>query len=586
VTTIHDIRAWFNELSLATKCLLLFGGASAFIILIAQSPLLLRMNGLVGSSELELARSVYSTWSALEDRPGANEELTAGGTVIRPLTRNQIDAMGQEDRFLNDAMRRFEKSTAKIEFFDADWIGWNRVYRYARASRDSNQQVTQVVVLEHRADGAGMLLVVNVLYVLAAGAVVLAVALVVYATIINRLILSPVLSLQKTAERVRDGNLETRSLLDTGDEFEELSDTINLMLAELGRQRDQLQDANKAMDIKLAELSEANTALFESARLKGEFLASVSHELRTPLNAIIGFAELLLEIARKEIATTAEEDNTERVKGDELVKRERYLVNIVSAGRTLLEMIESLLEMAKIEAGRVELNITHMNLGEQCQALVGLIHPLARKKSITVKLDISPELPLIETDPKKFQQIIFNLLSNAVKFTGNVNQGPSAEIILRAEPIYDDSSGVDQIRISVIDNGEGIAEDDQKRIFDKFQQVDSSHTRSHTGTGLGLAIVLELTRLLQGEIQLESQIGSGSMFSVIIPRSIDQVAFEESKLEAKFRGSLRPPAPYERQLNETTRDQSNADESSHHTNAHADDQSAQSTQSTQSAQSD
>lgn len=547
MTTIEDIRDWFGELSLATKCLLLVGAATALVIVIALSLPLLRMNGLVGASELELARTVYATWIN-DNEPGASSpEIKASGATIRSLTRNQADAELGDNRFLARAMQKFGQSTNRVEFFDADWNGWNRVYRYARAVRDNNAQVTGVVLLEHRADGAGWLLVVNLLYVMVAGAVVLAVALVVYATIISRLILSPVASLQKTAELVRDGDLETRCQIDTGDEFEELAETINLMLAALSRQRDQLRDANKAMDIKLSELAEANTALFESARLKGEFLASVSHELRTPLNAIIGFAELLLEIARREIAEAAEDDMVPtpgpgreiNQESGELSKRERYLVNIVSAGRTLLEMIESLLEMAKIEAGRVELNLTQMNLGDTCQALVGLIHPLARKKGITVRLDIAPDLPLIETDTKKFQQIVFNLLSNAVKFTGN--DGTSGEITLRAELMRDDGSGDERIRISVIDNGEGIAPEDQKRIFDKFQQVDSSHTRSHTGTGLGLAIVMELTRLLQGEMLLISELGSGSMFSLIIPTSIDRQEFEEAKLEAKFRGALRPP---------------------------------------------
>ena len=547
MTTIEDIRDWFGELSLATKCLLLVGAATALVIVIALSLPLLRMNGLVGASELELARTVYATWIN-DNEPGASSpEIKASGATIRSLTRNQADAELGDNRFLARAMQKFGQSTNRVEFFDADWNGWNRVYRYARAVRDNNAQVTGVVLLEHRADGAGWLLVVNLLYVMVAGAVVLAVALVVYATIISRLILSPVASLQKTAELVRDGDLETRCQIDTGDEFEELAETINLMLAALSRQRDQLRDANKAMDIKLSELAEANTALFESARLKGEFLASVSHELRTPLNAIIGFAELLLEIARREIAEAAEDDMVPtpgpgreiNQESGELNKRERYLVNIVSAGRTLLEMIESLLEMAKIEAGRVELNLTQMNLGDTCQALVGLIHPLARKKGITVRLDIAPDLPLIETDTKKFQQIVFNLLSNAVKFTGN--DGTSGEITLRAELMRDDGSGDERIRISVIDNGEGIAPEDQKRIFDKFQQVDSSHTRSHTGTGLGLAIVMELTRLLQGEMLLISELGSGSMFSLIIPTSIDRQEFEEAKLEAKFRGALRPP---------------------------------------------
>ncbi len=540
MTTIDDIKAWFVDLSLASKCLLLFGAASALIITIALSLPLLRMNGLVGSGERELARSVYATWS-LGNHAQSGKPIDVGGAVITSMTPAQARLAREDSPFLDRAMTRFERSTNKVEYFDADWDGWNRLYRYAHVIRDENAQILGVVMLEHKSAGAGWLMVVNLLYVFAAGVVVLAVALVVFAWITERLIIRPVLSLQKTAEKVRDGNLDTRSKIATGDEFEELAETINLMLTELQRQQDQLRGANAAMDIKLSELAQANVALFESARLKGEFLASVSHELRTPLNAIIGFAELLLEIVRKEIAVAAED--TEPPPGydaDEMSKRERYLVNIVSAGRTLLEMIESLLEMAKIEAGRVELNVAPMNVADTCQALVGLIHPLARKKDIQVKLDLDNDIPLIETDAKKFQQIIFNLLSNAVKFTGDTDSGVPGEITLRAERLPDDETGSDSLRVSVIDNGEGISPEDQKRIFDKFQQVDSGHTRVHAGTGLGLAIVSELTRLLQGEIQLESQIGAGSMFSLIIPSQIDPELLEETKLEAKFRGSLKP----------------------------------------------
>jgi two-component system, NarL family, sensor histidine kinase BarA len=540
VTTIDDIKAWFVDLSLASKCLLLFGAASALIITIALSLPLLRMNGLVGSGERELARSVYATWN-LSNHPQSGKPVDAGGAIITSMTPAQAGIAREDSPFLDRALTRFERSTTKAEYFDSDWDGWNRLYRYAHVIRDENAQILGVVMLEHKSAGAGWLMVVNLLYVFAAGVVVLAVALVVFAWITERLIIRPVLSLQKTAEKVRDGNLDTRSKIATGDEFEELAETINLMLTELQRQQDQLRGANAAMDIKLSELAQANVALFESARLKGEFLASVSHELRTPLNAIIGFAELLLEIVRKEIAMAAEHPETPPgFDADEMSKRERYLVNIVSAGRTLLEMIESLLEMAKIEAGRVELNIAPMNVADTCQALVGLIHPLARKKDIQVKLDLASDIPLIETDAKKFQQIIFNLLSNAVKFTGDTDAGVPGEITLRAERLPDDETGTDRLRVSVIDNGEGISPDDQKRIFDKFQQVDSGHTRVHAGTGLGLAIVSELSRLLQGEIQLESQLGAGSMFSLIIPSQIDPELLEETKLEAKFRGSLKP----------------------------------------------
>ncbi|MCA9304417.1 MAG: HAMP domain-containing histidine kinase [Phycisphaerales bacterium] len=540
MTTIEDIRGWFSELSLATKCLLLFGAASALIITIAMSPQLLRMNGLIGSGEKDAARVAYAFWADPDSDHLGTEQVVRSGTTITPLSYDQAVAAATEDRFVRRALDRFRGSRSRTEWFDADWSGWGRVYRYARAIRDDAGIVTHITVIERRSDGAGWLLVINLLYVLAAGFVVLAVALVVFAAITSKLIIRPVLSLQKTAEEVRDGNLDIRSHIETGDEFEELAETFNLMLTELSRQQDQLRGANAAMDIKLTELAEANVALFESARLKGEFLASVSHELRTPLNAIIGFAELLLEIARSEIAECNAEDGCD-IEDAELVKRERYLVNIVSSGRTLLEMIESLLEMAKIEAGRVDLNITPMNLSDTCQALAGLIHPLARKKNIRVQLEMSPDVPLIETDAKKFQQVVFNLLSNAVKFTGSTENDTAGEIVLRTENLPDDASGKDRVRISVIDNGPGIASDDQQRIFDKFQQVDSSHTRMHAGTGLGLAIVSELTKLLQGEIQLVSEVGRGSMFSVIIPTKIDMATLEETKLEAKFRGSLRPP---------------------------------------------
>lgn len=554
MTTIDDIRAWFADLALASKCLLLFGAASALIITIALSLPLLRMNGLVGSGERELARSVYATWM-LDDHPMTGEPVDAGGAIITPMTIEHANIARKASPFLDRALSRFEQSDKKIEYFDSDWAGWSRLYRFAHINRDETGSPESVIMLEHRSVGAGWLMVVNLLYVVAAGVVVLAVALVVFAWITEKLILKPVLSLQKTAEKVRDGNLDIRSTIATGDEFEELAETINLMLTELQRQQDQLRGANAAMDIKLAELSQANVALFESARLKGEFLASVSHELRTPLNAIIGFAELLLEIVRREVADSAEVgENPSGLHPEEVAKRERYLVNIVSAGRTLLEMIESLLEMAKIEAGRVELNISPMNISETCEALVGLIHPLARKKDIKVMLDLADDIPLVETDAKKFQQIVFNLLSNAVKFTGENATGKPGEITLRAERLPDDESDTDRLRVSVIDNGQGIALDDQKKIFDKFQQVDSSHTRAHAGTGLGLAIVSELTRLLQGEIQLVSEIGSGSMFSVILPTKLDKNILEETKLEAKFRGALRPPA-----INETAPEQISSD---------------------------
>ena len=188
MTTIDDIRAWFADLALASKCLLLFGAASALIITIALSLPLLRMNGLVGSGERELAKSVYATWMLI-DHPKTGKPIDAGGAIITSMTPAQSQAQRADLPFLDRALDRFERSTGKSEYFDADWAGWSRVYRYARVARDENAQITGVVMLEHKSSGAGWLMVVNLLYVVAAGLVVLAVALVVFAWITEKLIM-------------------------------------------------------------------------------------------------------------------------------------------------------------------------------------------------------------------------------------------------------------------------------------------------------------------------------------------------------------------------------------------------------------
>jgi signal transduction histidine kinase len=237
-----------------------------------------------------------------------------------------------------------------------------------------------------------------------------------------------------------------------------------------------------------------------------------------------------------------------------LHKRIRYLENILNAARNLLEMINSLLEMAKIEAGKVDLRIEKVAVKPACEALAGLIYPLADKKGITIKIEMSDDLPLVETDQKKLQQIVFNFLSNAVKFTPAVTPAPGPDspaaisttdttsrivripgITLRAEKLASSGPGTpdERIRISVIDSGPGIPQDEQAKIFEKFHQISGGHTREHAGTGLGLAISKELASVLQGEIQVVSEVGRGSMFSLILPLAYDPV---------RARGQERPGA--------------------------------------------
>nr|HRJ51018.1 ATP-binding protein [Phycisphaerales bacterium] len=222
-------------------------------------------------------------------------------------------------------------------------------------------------------------------------------------------------------------------------------------------------------------------------------------------------------------------------------KRVRYLENIVAASRGLLELINSLLEMARIEAGRVDLRLERISLRDACQGLLGLIAPLADKKGLTLKLELSDDLPVIETDPTKFQQVVFNLLSNAVKFTESPERSAKPGVVtLRAERLVASQAGgqSERVRVSVIDTGPGIPPEEIGKIFDKFHQVDRGHTREHPGTGLGLAITKELAGILQGEVTVFSEVGRGSMFSLILPVRTDPDLAAEIQIEAGFRGKV------------------------------------------------
>ena len=247
--------------------------------------------------------------------------------------------------------------------------------------------------------------------------------------------------------------------------------------------------------------------IFESIRLKSEFLANVSHELRTPLNSIVGFAELLEELARND--TTADP------------KRLRYIGNILTSGRSLLEMINELLQMAKLEAGRIDLSIGPTDVADLLEGLQAIMRPQASGKRIAIETSVEDGLPSIETDPGKLQQILYNFLSNAIKFSPvDTRVRVHAERMVRQER----SVGV---RIWVIDQGPGIPEDMQDTVFEKFRQVDASHTREHSGTGLGLAICKELADRLGGSVGLKSAPGRGAHFFVELP-----LLFRERVLES------------------------------------------------------
>ena len=334
-------------------------------------------------------------------------------------------------------------------------------------------------------------LLLNRIVIVVSGLIGGALAIVVFYLITTRLILQPVRVLKNTAEKVAAGDLAIRSAISTGDEFEQLSETFNTMLTTLKNSQDQLEASNRSLDTRVGELAQSNVDLFTANRVKSEFLTNVSHELRTPLNAIIGFAELL--------------SNSESLRGD--AKLARYLENIQNSARQLLDLINDLLDLAKIEAGKVVLRQERINVPDVCESLINFMKPLAQKKGIEVTLTVDKDIPLVQTDPGRFGQILYNFVSNAVKFTPQ--DGKIKIAVENADPQH--------VRVSVSDTGPGIAPEHQAEVFEKFHQLDASVTRQHSGTGLGLAISRELATLLQGKIELVSALGKGATFSLVVP---------------------------------------------------------------------
>ena len=315
-----------------------------------------------------------------------------------------------------------------------------------------------------------------------------------FAIITRQIVLSPVRRLGILADRVAEGDLSQRVEIATGDEFERIGRRFNEMLVAITSQQERLRQANRALDLRLGELAEANVSLYEANRIKSEFLANVSHELRTPLNSIIGFAELL-----------AETDDA---------KRKRHAAHILSSARMLLGIINDLLDLARIEAGKIDLRVEKTPVSDLCETLGQLVRPLADKKHLELVVQVAADLPVVRTDPGKLRQVLYNLLSNAIKFTpaGGRVTFSAGNLAEAHSPL-----AVPSIALSVADTGPGIAAADQERIFEKFNRLDGAMTRETAGAGLGLAISRELTALLGGRITLESKPGHGATFTVILP---------------------------------------------------------------------
>jgi PAS domain S-box-containing protein len=253
----------------------------------------------------------------------------------------------------------------------------------------------------------------------------------------------------------------------------------------------------KRSDATLRETEKEKQLAFEASRLKSEFLANMSHELRTPLNCIIGFTEFLVD----------------EKPGPLNPKQKEYLTDVHNSSQHLLQLINDVLDLAKVEAGKIELNPETFPLAKAIEGVCAVVKGIAQKKSVAVRWAVAPELASVTLDQQKFKQICFNLLANAVKFT---DTGGSVDI--NALPR---DGGRFEVRVT--DTGIGIRKEDMQRLFREFEQLETGTARRFEGTGLGLALTRKLVEFQGGSISAESEHGKGSTFSVILPLVVRDV---------------------------------------------------------------
>ncbi|NUR24545.1 MAG: HAMP domain-containing protein, partial [Catenulispora sp.] len=299
----------------------------------------------------------------------------------------------------------------------------------------------------------------------------------------------------RTDALLRESQRLTAELQSRQEDLQESNNELEDKAAQLAKQ-------NKDIEIKNAEIEQARLTLEERAqqlalasKVKSEFMANMSHELRTPLNSLLILARLL--------ADNAEQNLTPR--------QVDFAQTIHSAGSDLLGLINDILDLSKIEAGRMEIQNESWPVADLVEALATTFEPLAADKGLALRVDVRPDVPaMVTADNQRVQQILRNLLSNAVKFTD------SGEVRLRVSAARG-SRGEPAVAFAVTDTGIGIAEDKLELIFEAFQQADGTTSRQYGGTGLGLSISRELTRLLGAELRVESAPGRGSTFTLLLP---------------------------------------------------------------------
>ena len=336
--------------------------------------------------------------------------------------------------------------------------------------------------------------------------------------VVKYIVIKPLNHLREVSDAVARGDLDQRADIHTNDEFEDLAISFNKMLVHLVETQGELQDANVELDHKVDELAHLNMQLHEMNRLKGEFLANMSHELRTPLNSIIGFSEVLQSL-------DALND-----------KQKRYAQNIQKSGRQLMDLINDILDLAKMEAGKMEVRLSEFRIDQVIANQCDLVREMAEEKNIDLR----------DRDRRRFAAALSGSDESAADSDESAVQRD--QVHARRGP---DHGRRGAIRADKSNSGSptrawAFAESEQEIIFEKFRQGKpvlgrDNLTREYSGTGLGLSIVKELCKLLGGEVTVESELGKGSTFRVVIPWMRTDTAAAAAKLAARLDDVSRPP---------------------------------------------
>jgi two-component system, NtrC family, sensor kinase len=312
--------------------------------------------------------------------------------------------------------------------------------------------------------------------------------------VLARRMVTPIETLQAGAARIGRGDLDHPIQIRTGDELQALAEEFNRMTAQLRESyvglEKKVEDRTRDLNVALAQLEEKGREVEAVSQHKSEFLANMSHELRTPLNAIIGFSEVLRE----------------QMFGELNEAQMGYVGDVLEAGQHLLSLINDILDLSKIEAGRMELELGDVSVPQALNSGLTMHGERANRNGIALNLTAEPEVGVIRADERKVRQVIFNLLSNAVKFTP-----PGGRVDLSAFV----ADGM--VEVAVADTGPGIAPEDHERIFDEFQQARGSSSGSREGTGLGLALSRQFIEMHGGRLWVESETGTGSTFRFTLP---------------------------------------------------------------------